>query len=151
MRLGSIAPRAGATKQRRRRGKGSASGLGGTCGKGHKGHKARTGGGIPTWFEGGQMPLQRRLPKRGFVNRSRVAYQVVNLSRLEGVAANTVIDRAWLVERRLVRGPAPVKILGGGKIESAITVHVDAASASAKQAIESAGGKVQIVAEGTKK
>ena len=143
MRIGSIRPAAGATKTPKRRGKGTATGLGGTAGKGHKGHKARTGGGVPVWFEGGQMPIQRRLPKRGFTNPGRVEFQALNVGRLAGVAAGTVVDRAWIKAARLVRAPGPIKLLAGGEIKVALTVKVDAASEAAKQAIEAAGGKVE--------
>jgi large subunit ribosomal protein L15 len=143
MRIGTIRPAAGSTKAPKRRGKGAATGLGGTAGKGHKGHKARTGGKIPAWFEGGQMPIQRRLPKRGFINPTRVEYQVVNVGQLAGAAAGTVVDNAWLKGQRIVRRPGLVKLLAGGEIKVALTVKVDAASGAAKKAIESAGGKVE--------
>jgi len=143
MRIGQIHPAAGATRPSKRRGKGAASGLGGTAGKGHKGHKARSGGKIPSWFEGGQMPIQRRLPKRGFKNPGRVEYQVVNVGQLKGAAAAERVDRAWLESKRLVRRPGPIKLLGTGEIKVALTVTVDAASASARKAIEAAGGKVE--------
>ena len=143
MRLGQIHPASGATRPKKRRGKGSATGLGGTAGKGHKGHKARAGGKIPVWFEGGQMPIQRRLPKRGFVSPNKVEYQPVSVARLASAAAGTVIDREWLRQAGLVRGKKPVKLLGGGSVQVALTVHVDAASQSARKAIESAGGKIE--------
>jgi large subunit ribosomal protein L15 len=143
MRIGTIRPAAGSTKAPKRRGKGAATGLGGTAGKGHKGHKARAGGSIPAWFEGGQMPIQRRLPKRGFINPTRVEYQVVNVGQLAGAAAGTVVDAAWLKGQRIVRRPGLVKLLAGGEIKVALTVKVDAASEAAKKAIESAGGKVE--------
>jgi len=143
MRIGTIRPAAGATKAPKRRGKGTATGLGGTAGKGHKGHKARTGGKIPVWFEGGQMPIQRRLPKRGFTNPTRVEYQVVNVGQLAGAAAGTVVDNVWLKGQRIVRRPGLIKLLAGGEIKVALTVKVDAASEAAKKAIESAGGKVE--------
>ena len=143
MRLGPIRPAAGSTTAPKRRGKGAATGLGGTAGKGHKGHKARTGGKIPVWFEGGQMPIQRRLPKRGFVNPTRTEYQVVNVGRLADAPAGTVVDTAWLKGRRLVRRPGLVKLLAGGEIKVALTVKVDAASEAARKAIEAAGGTVE--------
>lgn len=146
MRIGTIRPASGATRAKKRRGKGAASGLGGTAGRGHKGHKARTGGKIPVWFEGGQMPIQRRLPKRGFDNPGRVAYQVVKVGQLAAVPAGTVVDVAWLKKQRLVRRALPVKLLAGGEIKTALTVQVDAASASATKAIEAAGGKVEVAA-----
>jgi len=144
MRIGQIHPAAGATRPSKRRGKGAASGLGGTAGKGHKGHKARAGGKIPSWFEGGQMPIQRRVPKRGFKNPGRVEYQVVNVGQLAAASASERIDRAWLETRRLVRRPGPIKLLGTGGIQVALTIAVDAASAAARKAIEAAGGKVEI-------
>ena len=143
MRIGTIRPASGATQNRKRRGKGASSGLGGTAGRGHKGHKARTGGKIPAWFEGGQMPIQRRLPKRGFKNPGRVAYQVVPVGRLSAAPASTVVDRAWLAARKLVRGRLPVKLLAGGQLEVALTVRVDAASEAARRAVEAAGGTVE--------
>jgi large subunit ribosomal protein L15 len=146
MSLGNIRPNAGSTKAKKRRGKGAGTGLGGTAGKGHKGHKARTGGKIPSWFEGGQMPVQRRLPKRGFKNLGRVEYQVLNTGQLAKVAANTVIDRSWLKSQGLVRRPGPVKLLAKGEIKVPLTVKVDAASAAASRAIEAAGGRVEVPA-----
>jgi large subunit ribosomal protein L15 len=148
MKIGSIRPAQGATRPRKRRGKGTATGVGGTSGRGHKGHKARTGGGIPVWFEGGQMPVQRRLPKRGFKNPTRVEYQVVKVGQLAEAPAGAVVDRAWLASRRIARGPAPVKLLAGGEVKVALTVHVDAVSGTAKQAIEAAGGTVVVPGAG---
>ena len=143
MRLGTIRPAAGATKDTKRLGKGAGSGQGGTAGKGHKGKKARSGGGIPVWFEGGQMPIQRRLPKRGFINHTRVEYQVVQVGKLASAPAGTTVDAAWLKAERLIRRSGPIKLLVGGELKSAITVKVDAASASARKAVEAAGGKVE--------
>lgn len=145
MKLGTIRPAAGSHRATKRRGKGSATGLGGTSGKGHKGHKARTGGKIPAWFEGGQMPIQRRLPKRGFKNPGQVVYQVVNLGKLAAVAANTVIDRKWLEEQRLVRRPGPIKLLAGGELKVALKIRLQAASEAARQAVETAGGSFEVV------
>lgn len=147
MRLGNIRPAAGATKATKRLGKGSATGQGGTAGKGHKGKKARSGGGIPVWFEGGQMPIQRRLPKRGFTNASRVEYHVVQVGRLASAAAGTTVDAAWLKNARLVRRSGPIKLLAGGELKVALTVKVDAASESAIKAVEAAGGKVETSAK----
>ena len=140
MKIGNLRPAAGAMRASKRRGKGAASGLGGTAGRGHKGKKARSGGKIPAWFEGGQMPLQRRTPKRGFKNPGRVEYQVVAVSRLVEAPAGTVVDRAWLEQAGLVRRPGPIKLLAGGALKAKLTVRVEAASASAKQAVEAAGG-----------
>jgi large subunit ribosomal protein L15 len=146
MRIGTIRPAPGSTRATKRRGKGASTGLGGTSGRGHKGHKARTGGKIPTWFEGGQMPIQRRTPKRGFKNPGRVAYQVVAVGRLAEAPANAVVDAAWLRSQKLVRRPGPIKLLAGGDLKVALTVKVDAASASARKAIEAAGGTVEVPA-----
>ena len=143
MRIGTIRPAAGATKNPKRRGKGAATGLGGTAGRGHKGHKARSGGKIPSWFEGGQMPIQRRLPKRGFRNPMRIEFQAVNVGRLANAAAGTVVDAAWLKAQGIISRPGPVKLLASGEIKVALTVKVDAASAAAKKAIEAAGGTVE--------
>jgi large subunit ribosomal protein L15 len=130
-------------KDSKRLGKGAGTGQGGTAGKGHKGTKARSGGGIPVWFEGGQMPIQRRLPKRGFINHTRVEYQVVQVGKLASAPAGTVVDAAWLKAERLIRRSGPIKLLAGGELKSAITVKVDAASESARKAVEAAGGKVE--------
>ena len=145
MRIGALHPAPGASRAGKRRGKGAATGVGGTAGRGHKGHKARTGGKIPRWFEGGQMPIQRRLPKRGFKNPGRVAYEVVNVGRLGDFAAGAVVNREALAKAGLVsRRRLPVKLLGAGELKVALTLHVDAASAAAKKAVEAAGGKVEI-------
>ena len=143
MKLGAIHPAVGATRPSKRRGKGAGSGLGGTAGKGHKGKKARAGGKIPVWFEGGQMPIQRRVPKRGFVNHTRVEYQPVAVARLSSAVAGTVVDREWLRKAGLVKGRKPVKLLGGGQVQVALTVRVDAASESARKVIEAVGGKLE--------
>jgi large subunit ribosomal protein L15 len=153
MRIGSIRPAAGATRAPKRRGKGGATGVGGTAGKGHKGKKARAGGKIPAWFEGGQMPLQRRVPKRGFKNPGRVEYQIVKVGRLAGAPAQAVVDATWLRAQRIVRRPGPVKLLAGGELKTALKVKVDAASAQARKAVEAAGGTIELqtpkAAEGT--
>jgi large subunit ribosomal protein L15 len=145
IRIGNLRPAAGATHAKKRRGKGAATGLGGTAGKGHKGKKARAGGKIPAWFEGGQMPIQRRLPKRGFKNPTRIEYEVVNVGRLAAVAAGTTIDRAWLASNRIVRRPGPIKLLGNGELKTALTVKVEAASEQARKAVEAAGGTLELL------
>ena len=145
IRIGSIHPAAGSTRPRKRRGKGSATGLGGTAGKGHKGKKARAGGKIPAWFEGGQMPLQRRTPKRGFKNPHRVEYQVVQVGRLAKAASGATVNRAWLKSEGIVRRSGPIKLLAGGELKTALTVQVEAASESARKAVEAAGGKVELI------
>lgn len=146
MKIGSIHPAPGATRAPKRRGKGAATGLGGTAGKGHKGHKARTGGKIPAWFEGGQMPIQRRLPKRGFKPVARVEYQVLTAGRLSAAPAGTVVDRAWLEARHIVRRKGPVKLLAGGELAVALTLKVDAASGAGRAQVERAGGTVELPA-----
>jgi len=146
MRIGEIHPAAGSTRPKKRRGKGAATGLGGTAGKGHKGKKARAGGKIPPWFEGGQMPVQRRLPKRGFTNPTRVEYQVVSVERLAGLPAGSTVDRAWLASQGIARRQGPIKLLGGGELKVALTIQVDAASASARKAVEGAGGTLKLPA-----
>ena len=146
MKIGNLRPAAGAMKKPKRLGKGAASGQGGTAGKGHKGHKARTGGRVAPWFEGGQMPIQRRLPKRGFRNPTRVEYQVVNVEQLAGTPDGTIVNREWLEEKRLVRRAGPVKLLGGGSAPKSLTIQVDAASGTARKAIEAVGGKIELPA-----
>ena len=146
MRIGSIKPRDGANRRSKRRGLGPASGLGGTAGRGHKGQRARTGGKVPRWFEGGQMPYQRRIPKQGFTNIRRVPYQVVNVASLGRFAPGETVSRETLRSKRLIdRGDLPVKILGNGEVQGPLTVSVDAVSASARQKIEAAGGTVAVV------
>jgi len=145
VRIGQIKPAKGATKDRKRRGLGPASGLGGTAGKGHKGQLARTGGKVARWFEGGQMPIQRRHPKVGFKNPTRVEYQVLNLDRLASYGAGDTVDRASLKAKRLIdRADLPVKLLGMGDVAGGLKVSVDAVSASARQKIEAAGGTVTV-------
>ena len=150
IRIGNIHPAAGSTQPRKRRGKGTATGLGGTSGKGHKGKRARSGGKIPVWFEGGQMPLQRRTPKRGFKNPGRVEYQVVQVGRLVQAPADSTVDRAWLKAAGIVRRPGPIKLLAGGELKTALTVKVEAASAAARKLVEAAGGRVEIQFRGSK-
>ncbi|HEY7729138.1 MAG TPA: 50S ribosomal protein L15 [Candidatus Eisenbacteria bacterium] len=145
MRIGSIRPREGANRRSKRRGLGTASGLGGTSGRGHKGQKARTGGKVPRWFEGGQMPYQRRIPKQGFTNIRRVPYQVVNVASLARFAGGEAVTPEALRAKRLIGRPdLPVKILGNGEIQIPLSVSVDAVSASARQKIEAAGGTITL-------
>ncbi len=147
MRLNQLRPAKGATKNGRRLGKGTATGQGGTSGRGHKGQKARSGGGTPPWFEGGQMPIQRRVPKRGFTNINRTVYQVVNVADLARFEAGSTVELADLITSGLVKKPQqPVKLLGKGAIEHAITVKVHAASKSAIEKVGQGGGKVEILA-----
>jgi large subunit ribosomal protein L15 len=125
-------------------GRGPGSGLGKTAGRGHKGFKARSGSGIKVGFEGGQMPLQRRIPKRGFNNIFRKEYAVLNVADLEKFESGTRIDRKMLVEAGLVaKKYSLVKLLGNGEISKAVTVALDKLSGSARQKIEAAGGKIE--------
>ena len=139
MRLGNLSPAEGATTESKRLGRGIGSGLGKTSGKGHKGQWARSGGGVRPGFEGGQMPLIRRIPKRGFNNHFRKVYSIVNLSVLEGLEANSVVDMEMLNEKgliKVVKGSIGLKVLGNGTLTKALTVKAASFSASAKEAIE---------------
>jgi large subunit ribosomal protein L15 len=146
MKLQDLKPADGSRKRNKRVGRGIGSGHGKTSCKGHKGQKARSGGTKGPGFEGGQMPLQRRLPKRGFKNRFQIIYAVVNLrdiGKLEGV--DTVTPET-LVERGIVKDPKNgIKILGDGEIKRPLTVRADAFSASALAKISAAGGKAEVV------
>ena len=136
-----------AAKDRKRVGRGIGSGYGKTAGRGTKGQNARTGGGVRPGFEGGQNPLSKRLPKkRGFAPLNRVEYQVVNLAGLEGLKAGVTVDNVVLVNAGLVHYvDRPVKVLGQGTLTKKLTINVQAVSATAKAAIEAAGGKIMIV------
>jgi large subunit ribosomal protein L15 len=148
MELHELRPAEGSTKKRKRIGQGKGSGLGKTSGKGHKGQKSRSGGGVRAGFEGGQMPLARRIPKRGF-NNARFArtYQVVNISSLEeSFDAGSSVGPEQLLERRLVRSlRKPVKILANGDITKALTVKAHAFSGQAAEKIRAAGGKTEVI------
>jgi len=145
MQLDSMKPAPGSRRKRKRVGRGPGSGNGKTAGRGEKGQGSRSGGSVAVGFEGGQMPIARRLPKRGFTNISRVAYQVVNLDDLNRFDAGSVIDVEALASSGLARRRMPVKILGGGKVDRGLTVRVHAYSKAAAEAIASAGGKAEIV------
>lgn len=146
MDLKSLRPAKGAVKTRKRVGRGVGSGLGKTSGKGHKGAGARAGGAVSPGFEGGQMPLQRRLPKRGFTNHSRVTYQIVALERLESFAAGATIDEDSLRRAGVVRRQGPVKVLSDGEVTKAFSLKVHAISAKAREKVLAAGGSVEVVA-----
>lgn len=148
MNLHSLKPAEGSIKQEKRIGRGQGSGRGGTSTKGHKGAQSRTGYSRKQGFEGGQMPLQRRLPKFGFKNRNRVEYTGFNLDRLQKIAEKlkvTTIDMETLYSNRIVSKTEKVKILGGGEISSKLDVKVNAFTNSAKEAIEKAGGTTETV------
>lgn len=140
-----LRPEPGATHSRKRVGRGPGSGHGKTAGRGNKGQKSRAGYRHQRGFEGGQMPLHRRVPKRGFTNIFRVEYDVVNLSDLERFEAGGNVTLENLVEKRLAHRNRPVKILGGGQIGKALTVAAHKFSASARARIEAAGGRCEVL------
>ena len=145
MKLNEIARPAGNKKAKPRKGRGPGTGNGKTAGRGHKGQMARSGAKSRAWFEGGQMPLNRRLPKRGFHNPFTVRYQVVNLRDLERVGDAAEVNAEVLARHGLVKDPkAPVKLLGDGAVKKAYTIEVDRASKSAMEAVQAAGGTVNI-------
>jgi large subunit ribosomal protein L15 len=149
MNLSDLAPAPGATRKRKRIGRGPGSGHGKTSGKGHKGRGARSGGNTPPGYEGGQMPLQRRLPKRGFHNPFREEYSIVNLGQLDGgFDEGTVIDAEALRARGLARSRRRIKVLADGTLTKSLTVKADKFSAAAKQKIEAAGGHVEVITRG---
>ncbi|MDH3394229.1 MAG: 50S ribosomal protein L15 [Desulfobulbaceae bacterium] len=142
--LSNLSPSPGSRKPRKRLGRGPGTGHGKTSGKGHKGAKARSGGGVKMGFEGGQMPLQRRLPKRGFTNIFKKQYAIVNLSDLARFDAGTKVDRQALIDAGLVSAKdSLVKLLGNGDIDKSLTIAVDKVSKSARQKIEAASGSVE--------
>ena len=146
MKLDDLKPAAGSNHKRKRVGRGDGSGHGKTSGRGHKGQGARSGGNTKPGFEGGQMPLQRRLPKRGFHNLFRIEMAVVNLAQLESLAGANEVTPQTLAQHGLVSGRnRRVKILGDGSLSKAITVKAHGFSASAKQKIEAAGGKAELI------
>ena len=143
--LSNLSPQKGSTKNKKRVGRGPGSGHGKTAGRGHKGFKARSGSGIKPGFEGGQMPLYRRLPKRGFTNIFAKEYAIVSLDQLNKFEAGTTVTNEILEKAGMISKGSPVKILANGIISKAITVHVEKISAQAMQHIEVAGGKVVLV------
>lgn len=146
MKLNELSPSKGSTKSRKRLGRGVASGTGKTAGRGNKGHKSRSGGGVKPGFEGGQMPIHRRLPKRGFTNIFRKDYAIVNLRDLSRFENGSVVDQALLTQAGLVKGKYfGVKLLALGEIKHPLTIKVNKASNSAIQKVEAAGGKVEVI------
>ena len=146
MKLHELSPAEGSTKERFRKGRGAGSGNGKTAGKGHKGQNARSGGGVRPGFEGGQIPLYRRLPKRGFNNVFAKHYAIVNVSDLEVFDNDAVITTEALLEKRIIRKALDgVKILGRGELTKKVTVQAAIFSAGAKEKIESVGGKCEVV------
>ena len=143
---GSLKHASGAVRKVKRLGRGPGSGTGKTAGRGHKGQRARSGKKIHPSFEGGQMRLVRRLPKRGFTNLFRKTYQIVNLRDLEGWDEETVVDAGALADRRLIRKSTdPVKILGEGEVDRPMKVSVHKVSETARNKIEAAGGSVEVI------
>ena len=145
MKLHDLKPAVGATTAKKRLGRGTGSGLGKTSGKGHKGAKARSGGGKRPGFEGGQMPLTMRLPKRGFTNKWRVEYATVNVERLNIFEDGEVVSPVELIQAGILKNVQDgVKILGNGEITKKLTVQANKFTAAAKEKIEAAGGKVEV-------
>lgn len=147
MKLNELSPAAGSVKDVYRRGRGTGSGNGKTAGKGHKGQNARSGGGVRPGFEGGQIPLYRRLPKRGFHNKFATLYTIVNVGKLNDCFNDgDVVDLEALKAKRLVRKELDgVKILGNGDVTKKLTVKASIFSAVAKEKIEAAGGKTEVI------
>ena len=148
MRIDTLSPAEGATKAPKRLGRGIGSGLGKTSGKGHKGQWARSGGGVRPGFEGGQMPIARRVPKRGFNHVAKKVYVIVNVGDLAELPEGTVVDYGFVMENGLakaVKNNCGLKVLGDGELKVALTVKAAKFSASAKAAIEAANGTVEIL------
>ncbi len=146
MKLHELSPATGSTKKNFRKGRGPGSGNGKTAGRGHKGQNARSGGGVRPGFEGGQLPLYRKLPKRGFKNHFSKKYAIINVSDLERFDAGSVIDINTLIESGITKKEFDgLKVLGNGDISKALTVKAAIFSASAKEKIEATGGKAEVV------
>lgn len=146
MKLHELSPAEGSATKAWRKGRGTGSGNGKTAGKGHKGQNARSGGGVRPGFEGGQNPLYRRLPKRGFKNRFATVYAIVNVDELEKYADGDVVDVNTLLKDRIIRKKYDgLKVLGNGEISKKITVKATVFSASAKEKIEAVGGKAEVI------
>lgn len=150
MDLSTLAPARGATKKRKRIGRGTGSGHGKTSGRGHKGRGSRSGGNTPAGYEGGQMPLQRRLPKHGFHNPFRQEFSIVNIGDLDTrFDAGAVVDAESLRARGLVHNlRRPIKILAGGTVSKALTVKADKFSSAAKERLQAAGGSAEVITRG---
>ncbi len=146
MRLSELKPAPGAKHSKKRVGRGPGSGWGKTAARGSKGQNSRAGGGVRAGFEGGQMPLTRRMPKRGFTNIFKKSYTIVNLRDLTVFAADSVVDEEALRRAGVVKGqPGPIKLLGQGEVTVPLTVKVQAISAQARARVEAAGGRVEVV------
>lgn len=140
--LANLSPQAGARKQKKRLGRGPGSGHGKTAGRGHKGFKSRSGSGVKPGFEGGQMPLQRRLPKRGFTNTFKKQFALVSLSQLNNLDNNEIISVDTLIAAGIVKKGMFVKVLANGEVTKALKIQVDKVSKAAQNLIETAGGTV---------
>jgi len=146
MKLNELSPSKGSTQSRKRLGRGVGSGTGKTAGRGSKGHNSRSGGGVRPGFEGGQMPIHRRLPKRGFTNIFRKEYAIVNLRDLTNFENGSVVDAAALSDAGLVKGKYfGIKLLALGEIKHPLTIKINKASKSAIEKVEAAGGKVEVI------
>ena len=146
MKMHELAPALGSTKEAKRIGRGHGSGQGKTAGTGHKGQKARAGHGMRAGFEGGQMPLQRRVPKRGFNNIFAEEWTAINVSALEVFEDGTVVDAAALAAKGIIKkANLPIKVLGNGKLTKKLEVKLNAYSASASEKITAAGGKAEVI------
>ena len=145
MKLSELKAVPGSRKDRKRVGRGIGSGTGKTSGRGHKGQKSRSGGNPHPWFEGGQMPLYRRLPKSGFTNIFKKEYEIVNLAQIAGLETKDPITPEFLRDKGVIRRVNLVKILGNGELSEAVTVHAQKFSRSAVEKIEKSGGKVVIL------
>lgn len=146
MELYELAPEKGQHKNRKRIGRGVASGSGKTAGRGNKGHNARSGGGVRPGFEGGQMPIHRRLPKRGFKNPFKKIYAIINVQDLNRFESDAIVDEIALVKSGLVKGDRDgIKLLGNGEINIPLTLKINKVSESARQKVESAGGKIEVI------
>jgi large subunit ribosomal protein L15 len=146
MKLHELSPAPGSKKKPTRVGRGIGSGLGKTSGRGHKGQNARAGGGVRPGFEGGQMPIYRRLPKRGFYNKFGKEYTEVNVRELNRFEAGTVVDPVVLVESGVIKNVRDgIRILGNGELEKALTVKANGFTKSAAEKIQAAGGKVEVI------
>ena len=146
MKLNELSPAAGSAKAAWRKGRGPGSGNGKTAGKGHKGQNARSGGGVRPGFEGGQLPLYRKLPKRGFTNIFATKYALVNVEKLNAFEDGAVVDLEALLEKKIIRKELDgLKVLGNGEITKKLTVKAAIFSASAKEKIEAAGGKAEVI------
>jgi large subunit ribosomal protein L15 len=145
MDLSSLKPNKGSTKKNKRRGRGEGSGLAVTAGRGHKGYGSRAGSKKRAWFEGGQMPIQRRLPKFGFTNINKVVFQIINVSDLENLSKAEITPEILLDLKVIRKKGGPVKLLGSGEISKKVNVKVNAISKSAQEKVEKAGGSVTLL------